>query len=197
MRPFQSVETRLFRVITIGDTSVGKTSIITQLVHSQFSADQQTTIGAQFILHVETIGARRVEMQVWDTAGQERYRALGPIYYRNAAAGIIVVDLTNPLSFSGLEAWTGAFLGTAGDRALVCVVVNKIDLVSEFAFPETRIQEWVRERRYMFARTSAKTGEGIKELFHSVAEALMRLEPDTRASELSATDAHDGKAACC
>jgi small GTP-binding protein len=192
-----SLQTRLFRVITIGDTSVGKTSIISQLVHNRFSPDQQSTVGAMFVLHVEIVREQRIEMQVWDTAGQERFRALGPIYYRNAAAAIAVFDLTNQTSFQRLDDWIGAFLGTAGDQALVCVVGNKADLPGDFAVEEERVQQWAEEHHYLYGKTSAKTGEGVQEVFRRVAEALMEPQVGRPPPELSTVDEKETGKGCC
>jgi small GTP-binding protein len=169
-------DTKLYRVITIGDTAVGKTSIISQLVHGQFDSNQESTIGAMFVFHVETVGTRRVEMQVWDTAGQERFRSLGPIYYRNAAAAIAVFDVTSPESFDRITIWTNTFLEIAGDHSLVVLVGNKSDLRDQIAVPETRLSEWAAERGFKYILTSAKTGKGIPELFRLIAEEFASRE---------------------
>jgi small GTP-binding protein len=191
------LQTTQFRVVTIGDASVGKTSIISQLLSGQFTEDQCSTIGAMFVLHVEIIGNLRVEMQVWDTAGQERYRSLGPIYYRNAAAAIVVFDLTNLDSFDRLENWITDFLNNAGDRALICVVGNKVDLVESFAVSEERIKQWIDEHQFLYIRTSAKTGQGVRDLFRLVAATLMEGQAKWSCSEIGSPSEKVEKSGCC
>jgi small GTP-binding protein len=191
------VETKLFRVITIGDTSVGKTSIISQLVRGEFEAEKQSTVGAMFVAHVETIGARRIEMQVWDTAGQERFRSLGPIYYRNAAAAIVVFDLTSAESFQRLDVWVHAFRGIAGERAFVCVVGNKADLTDAVAVADDEARAWADAHHFPYVRTSAKTGAGVREVFRAVAEELLRRETQVLQPESPVESAAGEAQKCC
>jgi small GTP-binding protein len=160
----------------MGDTSVGKTSIIAKLVHGEFNQEEKPTIGAMFVLHVEMVGTRRVEMQVWDTAGQERYRALGPIYYRNAAAALAVFDLTSMESFEKLSSWITNFTEIAGGRALVVVVGNKTDLTDEIVVEESMVKAWTEQHHCRYMLTSAKEGTGITELFALIAEELVKHE---------------------
>lgn len=111
----------LHRVVTIGETSVGKTSIITQLVKKSFNPNEKSTVGAMFVVYNQKLdtstlkdelnnvnnngGEVVVEMQIWDTAGQERFRSLGPIYYRGAEAAVVVFDFTSLNSFERLQSW--------------------------------------------------------------------------------------------
>jgi small GTP-binding protein len=191
------VKTRLFRVVTIGDASVGKTSIITQLVRGQFDSEQRSTVGAMFVPHVEMVGSRRVEMQIWDTAGQERFRSLGPIYYRNAAAAVIVFDLTCLDTFERIESWVRAFLNIAGERAIVCIVGNKADLTGEIALADEEVLEWTNLNRLQYFKTSAKTGEGIRQLFHAVAVELVKHETQLIPPEQVLGDKDKAKTECC
>jgi small GTP-binding protein len=191
------VETKLFRVITIGDTSVGKTSIITKLVRGEFEAEKQSTVGAMFVAHVEILGSRRIEMQVWDTAGQERFRSLGPIYYRNAAAAIVVFDVTSSETFKRLDNWIHAFLSIAGERAFICIVGNKIDLVDSIAVSDTEVREWAEAHHFPYVKTSAKTGAGVRELFRAVAEELLKRETQVTPPESVVQNARGADQKCC
>jgi small GTP-binding protein len=191
------VETKLFRVITIGDTSVGKTSIIAQLVRGEFEAEKQSTVGAMFVAHVEILGSRRIEMQVWDTAGQERFRSLGPIYYRNAAAAIVVFDVTSPESFKRLDSWIHAFWSIAGERSFVCVVGNKIDLENSIAVSDDEVHKWAEAHHFLCLKTSAKTGAGVRELFRAVAEALLKRETQVTQPEIAVEARRNGDEKCC
>jgi small GTP-binding protein len=158
----------------IGSLSVGKTSIITRLADRTFDIFQPSTVAAGFILHVETIGAQHVAMQIWDTAGQERFRSLAPLIYRKAAAGILVFDLTDRESFRELEIWTQQFSNVAGKVPYICIVGNKSDLTSDNTVTDAEATEWADQRQFVYCRTSAKTGEGITELFHTIAEEFAR-----------------------
>jgi small GTP-binding protein len=190
-------ESKLFRVVTIGDTCVGKTSIISQLVQGQFDSDQPSTVGAMFVLHAEVINGRRIEMQVWDTAGQERFRSLGPIYYRNASAALVVFDLTRPDTFKRIESWIGAFLNIAGDRALVCVVGNKADLEESLAVTDEEVKSWAEQRHCPYLKTSAKTGLGVRTVFHTIAEELVKREAQINHPETAFQRPPPENTGCC
>ena len=128
-----------------------------------------------FILHKEQVNGEVIEMQIWDTAGQERFRSLGPIYYRNASAAVAVFDVTRSHSFDDLDGWLKQFISVAPDTALICIVANKIDLMKNAEIPIETAKEWAEKRGYLFHLTSAKTGEGIPDLFKMVAVNMVQL----------------------
>ena len=161
------------RIITIGESCVGKTSILERLSKGSFNINEKSTVGAMFIQHIENIEGVSIELQVWDTAGQERFRSLGPIYYRNSSAGIFVFDMTQQYTFTKLNLWLKSFIDTAGTDALIFIVGNKIDL-SGHEVEVPYVQQWCKEQGYFFYTTSAKTGEGIKELFHQISIELIK-----------------------
>ena len=164
----------LFRVVTIGETAVGKTSLINRLINGKFSEGENPTIGGNFLMHYEEFNGQRVELQIWDTAGQEKYRSLSPIYCRDASAGILVFDLTNKETFLKLESWYRIFADAAGQGAILYIVANKSDMKSEQQVSVEEAEKWASEKGCIFFVTSAKTGEGISELFKSIAEKLVQ-----------------------
>ena len=162
----------LFRVVTIGETAVGKTSIINRLINNQFSNHENPTIGGNFLMHYENINDIQVELQIWDTAGQEKYRSLSPIYCRDASAGILVFDITNKDTFLKLDNWHQIFTDVAGQDAILYVVANKCDLVGEEQVQREEAEKWAKEKESPIYFTSAKNGDNIKQLFHDIAEHL-------------------------
>ena len=119
-----------FRVVTIGDSSVGKTSIINSR-KNEFNPAEPNTVGTLYDSFTDKRDKNDIEVQIWDTAGQEQYRSLGPIYYRSSAGAIVVFDITNKKSFDDLEEWISVFKREAGERTIVVVVGNKTDLESD------------------------------------------------------------------
>jgi small GTP-binding protein len=160
------------RVVAVGDSSVGKTSLISVIMGQPFNAFEQATVGANWHLYVTTVDGAPFEMQIWDTAGQERYRTLGPLYYRQAVAALVFFDLTRRESFANLSRWIDSFAAIAGASALVFVVGNKRDLAGERDVLAGEAADWARTHGYPYFETSAKTGEGVAALFQSVAEAI-------------------------
>jgi len=164
-----------YRIVLIGDSSVGKTSIINRLVNQTFNYDEQTTVGGLFCNYREEVDKTKIEMQIWDTAGQERFQSLSPIYYRNSSAGIVVFDVTNSASFKHLDNWISNFITHAGSDALVVIAANKSDLVSSSVVTSDHISEWLRDKHFRFFEVSAKSGSGVAELFRYVAQELNKV----------------------
>jgi Ras-related protein Rab-7A len=125
----------ILKVVILGDSSVGKTSLMNQYVSKKFSSQYKVTIGADFLTKEVTVDERLVTLQVWDTAGQERYQSLGVAFYRGADACILVFDLTNMKSFQGLDRWRDDFLiQTSPDdpeNFPFVLIGNKIDLANQ------------------------------------------------------------------
>ena len=171
-------QTHLYRVVLIGDSSVGKTSILNQLQTNSFDPNENTTIGAMFILHAEAVDPQTiVEMQIWDTAGQEKFKSLGPIYYRNSAAAICVFDLTRKDSWLHVDKWIEAFRSTAGGNSIIFIAGNKVDLDDSRQVSKEEIQHWVEEKKYNYYETSAATGQNIATIFHELATILYQKSP--------------------
>ena len=161
------------RVVLIGDSSVGKTSMLNMLVEKSFNPIEQSTVGANYQLFINDIEGTHVEMQVWDTAGQERYKSLGPIYYRNAQGAIVVYDQTSKESFDDLNSWIESFVSIAGIDVIIAIVANKCDIgKGEVNFEEAKA--WAEKNDYLFYRTSAKTGDGIDDMFNDIVRKIVQ-----------------------
>jgi hypothetical protein len=106
----------LLKVIILGDSGVGKTSLMNQYVNKKFNAQYKATIGADFLTKEVTVDDRLVTMQIWDTAGQERFQSLGVAFYRGADSCVLVYDVLQPKTFDNLDSWKDEFLIQAGPR---------------------------------------------------------------------------------
>jgi Ras-related protein Rab-11B len=157
-----------FRVVMIGDSSVGKTSIMSRFLRDTFDTDELSTIGVLYDSFVSHCNGCCIEIQLWDTAGQEQYRALGAVYYRNAAAAIVVFDLANRVSFDHLADWMRAFRNVCADTAAVIVVGNKCDR----AVPTEEGKAAAKAYEAAYVETSAKTGQGVHILFDELVQTL-------------------------
>mmetsp|Transcript_7968 Transcript_7968/g.15575 ORF Transcript_7968/g.15575 Transcript_7968/m.15575 type:complete len:133 (+) Transcript_7968:57-455(+) len=94
-----------FKLVLLGDAAVGKSSCVERFVKNEFFEFQQPTIGAAFLTQTIPLDEYIVKFEIWDTAGQERYRSLAPMYYRGAAAALVVYDITDSDSFAGARTW--------------------------------------------------------------------------------------------
>ena len=162
------------RVVLIGDSSVGKTSLLNQLIQHKFNEGEQSTVGANYQLYSQTIGETSVDMQIWDTAGQEKFRSLGPIYFRKAAGAIAVYDQTAKESFEHIGEWINNFTDVAGSEAVICIAANKSDLAEKSEIQFSVAQQWSKVHGYPIIPTSALSGEGVVELFNEMAKQLAK-----------------------
>jgi small GTP-binding protein len=167
------------RVVAIGNTCVGKTSLIGNLTGDPFNAKERTTIGANWRLFNHTVNGELVQMQIWDTAGQERYRALGPLYFRDAVAAVVIYDITSRDSWNGIEPWIDSLISVAGSHVAVFVVGNKVDLANSRSVSQEEASAWAANHGYDYFETSARTGQGVRPLFETVATRITTLKPRT------------------
>lgn len=162
-----------FRAVTIGDSAVGKTSIINRFLRNSFDKSEPSTIGALYESYTETRNGKSIELQIWDTAGQEQYRSLGPIYFRSSAGAILVYDITNQRSYDNLEEWLTSFRNVGGQNTIVIVVGNKNDLSDQRVVPRETAEEWATSHGCGYTETSALMGYGVKNLFKMFIDSLL------------------------
>lgn len=170
----------LLKVIILGDSGVGKTSIMNRYVNQRFSKQYKTTIGADFSTRELLLGDCLVTLQIWDTAGQERFQSLGVAFYRGADACMLVYDMTKPKSFESLVNWRDEFLVQAGPRDPekfpFLVAANMLDKADERRVPEETARRWCDETDTAYFETSAKEATNIDEAFIAIAEAALKNE---------------------
>eukprot|EP00188_Purpureofilum_apyrenoidigerum_P000941 Plantae.Rhodophyta-Purpureofilum_apyrenoidigerum.ctg14763.p1 GENE.Plantae.Rhodophyta-Purpureofilum_apyrenoidigerum.ctg14763~~Plantae.Rhodophyta-Purpureofilum_apyrenoidigerum.ctg14763.p1 ORF type:complete len:204 (+),score=38.02 Plantae.Rhodophyta-Purpureofilum_apyrenoidigerum.ctg14763:214-825(+) len=142
---------KLLKIIILGDSGVGKTSLLERYVRHTFSKQYKATIGADFWSKDAIIDDKPVQLQIWDTAGQERYQSLGAAFYRGADGVLLVYDVTDSRAFEDLDAWRQEFIGSANprdpDTFPFVVLGNKIDLISRpRAVSQKKAQQWCLQK---------------------------------------------------
>eukprot|EP00803_Ostreobium_quekettii_P006911 evm.model.scf_4446.1 EVM.evm.TU.scf_4446.1 scf_4446:960-2995(-) len=196
------------KVIILGDSGVGKTSLMNQYVHKKFSPQYKATIGADFLSKEIQIDDKLVTLQIWDTAGQERFQSLGVAFYRGADCCVIVYDVNNNKSFDNLDHWKDEFLVQAAPRNKesfpFVVVGNKIDQDNG----ESRVVSEYKARRWCAVNgniphfeTSAKEDINVDAAFMNVAKNALSNEPVDEyypdPVDMHATPSAPKSAACC
>ncbi|OHT16696.1 small GTP-binding protein [Tritrichomonas foetus] len=155
------------RIVMIGDTLVGKTSLVYRLCKNTWNENQRPTVSTAFYTLKGDESQDQQSVQIWDTAGAERYRALNSVYYHNAMGGILVFDLTRRQSFESLDGWVDEFLGLAQPGAILVIVGNKLDKLTNEDPEEVKPEEaerWAREHHFEYFSTSAQDGTNVQEL---------------------------------
>lgn len=164
----------VLKIILLGDSGVGKTSLMRQFVSGKFENRYKATIGADFFTHEETIDGRPVNLQVWDTAGQERFQSLGSAFYRGADACMIVFDITSSESFSHITTWLQEFTLQAGQKEMI-LIGNKADSQDKRQVFNKGILQWCQEHNNMtYVETSAKQNTHVASAFRTVATAAYK-----------------------
>lgn len=187
-----------YRVVLIGNAYVGKTALIMKYVNRTIQQQYEETVGAAFHTYQTKFEDKQYTIQVWDTAGQEKYRSLGPVYYRNTIAAILVFDITDRQSFQDLSGWIENFRSVAGSKPLIFIVGNKADLESNHKVDETEIQQFAEEHGYPYFITSALSGLNVDFLFQSVSEQVIRASTqEIPQSTVTRRQNPDKKEGCC
>lgn len=170
----------LLKVIILGDSGVGKTSLMNQYVNGKFSNSYKATIGADFLTKEVMIDDKLVTLQIWDTAGQERFQSLGVAFYRGADACILVYDITNPNSFEKLNKWRSEFINQANisepDNFPFVVIGNKVDKEGSRAVPKSNATQWCKSfegKAIPLYETSAKENSKVEGCFLEGAQMAM------------------------
>ncbi|CAH0056573.1 unnamed protein product [Clonostachys solani] len=167
-----------FKLVLLGESAVGKSSIVLRFVKDQFDSFRESTIGAAFLTQTISLDENTtVKFEIWDTAGQERYKSLAPMYYRNANCAVVVYDITqSKASLDKAKAWVKELQRQANENIIIALAGNKLDLVTEQpdkrAIPTADAEAYAQEAGLLFFETSAKTAENVRELFTAIAKKL-------------------------
>ena len=156
----------LFKVIIIGDSSVGKSCILNRLTQNRYSEDYTITIGVEFGNFLVKIDDQLVKLQIWDTAGQESFKSITKIFYRGSHAIVIVFDLTQYDTYVSTKEWLKEVKANIDDEAFIFLIGNRADLEDKRQVPQTEgMKQTLKNDFDQYFETSAKTGQNIDEVF--------------------------------
>ncbi len=166
------------KIVLLGDVSVGKTSIASRYCKNSFNDHHINTIGGAYQQQkVVLSNGSMVKLHIWDTSGQERFRAMTNLYYRDAQVAILTYDITNESSFSSIDFWIQELkYKVENENMILCLVGNKCDVNSnERKITTTKGKNFAMDNNMIFFETSAKTGEGVKDLFVTIANKVYEI----------------------
>ena len=156
------------KVVLLGESGVGKTSIISRYVRDEFSDYLTSSIGAEFLTKTVNFDSHNkiIDFEIWDTAGQERFRAMSKIFYVDAEIAILVYDITREDSFQEIKNyWMNEIKENASKDIIIAIVANKCDLIEDEQVNENVARQFAKNYHAEFFPTSAKNKDGINELF--------------------------------
>ncbi len=155
----------IFKIVLIGDTSVGKTNILSKYLSDEFDPDSKATVGVEFGTKNFKIENKIVKVQIWDTAGQERYRSITNAYYKGAKGALLVYDITNKKSFDNLDRWVSDLKVNADDKISIVLLGNKSDLENQRIIKTEEGKNKAEFYKFAFMETSALNGNNIEKAF--------------------------------
>jgi len=162
----------IVRLLTIGDSGAGKSSLLLRYTQNEFTVEYMPTIGIDFRLKTIDVKGKTVKVQVWDTAGQERFRTITHNYYRGAHGIALVYDVTQDGSFSNIRKWIQDVRTYAEDSVNIVLIGNKSDLDNKRVIDKQRGQELADEYNIAFFETSAKSDQNVQEAFTSLVNSV-------------------------
>ena len=194
----------IFKVVLIGDTSVGKTNILSKYLTNDFDPDSKATVGVEFGTKNFKIEDNIVKVQIWDTAGQERYRSITNAYYKGAKGSLLVYDITNPKTFENIDRWLSDLKVNGDENISVVLLGNKSDLESDRKVSTQQGKEKAEFYKLAFMETSALNGNNIEKAFselitdvyknhHDLFEKQAKVVINDRAINLENADENDEK----
>ncbi|KAI9012175.1 ras family-domain-containing protein [Phycomyces nitens] len=197
---------RKYKLVFLGEQSVGKTSLITRFMYDTFDNTYQATIGIDFLSKTMYLEDKTVRLQLWDTAGQERFRSLIPSYIRDSSVAVIVYDITSRESFTNTTKWIDDVRAERGAEVIIVLVGNKSDLSEKREVSVEDGEKRAKELGVLFIETSAKLGHNVKTLFKKIAQSLPGINGDNPNDETkdtlqkvnlnNSTDAEASSCAC-
>ena len=189
----------LYKILILGDSTVGKTCFLTRYADNTFQENQMATLGVDYKLqNVKMEDGNTVKLQIWDTAGQDRFHSLTRNYFKGAHGIILLYDITTQSSFDNVSKWIKQIKEDASEKVVIILVGNKIDLEHKRAIPTEEGEKIAEDFGLIFFECSAKTGKNINEAFNELIKKTVAnfSKPAGKGQKLK-QNRSDGSKGCC
>lgn len=163
-----------FKIITVGNSGVGKSSILRRAVKNTFNPEYSATIGFEFLLMFFEVNGLKIKLQVWDTCGEETYRSLIQGFYRNTSLTLMIYSVNDENSFKDLSLWVKDVKNNTDKGQPIFLIGNKIDIKDKIV-KEEEVKAFVQEKDIQYSNVvSARTGERVEDIFIEIAKFLYK-----------------------
>uniref|UniRef100_A0A3Q2CRA6 Calcium release activated channel regulator 2Ab n=1 Tax=Cyprinodon variegatus TaxID=28743 RepID=A0A3Q2CRA6_CYPVA len=188
---------RLFKVVLVGNSCVGKTSLLRSFCEGRFQPSTTATVGIDYSVKTLTMDNMQIAMQLWDTAGQERYRSMTKQFFRKADGVVLMYDVTEQETFKAVKPWLLNVQEVAGEGIPILLLGNKMDMAREREVPFKDAEQLALDNNVIFYEVSAYTGKNVIESLTYLARILMEQEDTVRETTVSLSAQPIKKKACC
>ena len=161
-----------FKLIFIGDSNVGKTTLINKYIDGTFSEEIPPTIGLENKVKTININGLTAKLQIWDTAGQEKFNSLSKQYFQNSDGILLVFDVTNKDSFNNIKKWYEDVISYSGNKAKKLLIGNKNDMKNNVKVSKDEIKKFIKLNGLKFIETSAKENTNVEEAFAKIIDLI-------------------------
>ena len=158
----------IFKIVLIGDSSVGKTNILSKYISDEYDPDTQATIGVELSTKNYTFDNNEVKVQIWDTAGQEKYRSITSSYYKGAHGCLLVYDITRKVTFENIDKWLAEIKLSSNNEINMVLIGNKCDLEDKREVSIEEAQNIAKLLNLAFMETSALNGTNVEKAFNEL-----------------------------
>ena len=158
----------LFKIVLVGDSSVGKTNLFLRYIKNEFDPQTKATIGVEFGTKIIKINNYNIKIQIWDTAGQERYKSITSAYYKGAQGAFLVYDITNKSSFLNIDKWIRDLKNNGDEKIVLFLIGNKNDLNDDRVIDTNEGKNKAKENKMFFLETSAKNNDNVNKAFDEI-----------------------------
>ena len=171
-----STDEYVYKVLLLGDTTVGKTCFLMKYTDKTFQDIHMATIGLDYRLKsMKLKSGKNIKLQIWDTAGQDRFRAITKNYYKGSHGIILIYDVTNVQTFENVKQWVSQIREEASANVIIYIAGNKIDMEEERKVNKEEGEKLAEELGFPFVETSAKSGININETFEDLVERIDKI----------------------
>ena len=167
-----------FKILIIGDSAVGKTSMLLKYLDNFFPQEHIATIGVEFRTKTLIKGKFKINLNIWDTAGQERFKSLTKSFFSGATGVVFVYDITRRDSYDGVKSWIKDFEDYGKYDRVLCG--NKLDLEKKREVNFDELKEYGLKKKIEILETSAKDGTNLNEAFDKLVEVIMKNRSETQ-----------------
>ena len=164
----------IYKILILGDATVGKTSILLRYIDNKFETDSLSTLGVDVKYKYVTLNNKKIRMNIWDTAGQDRFKTIAKNYFKGANAVIFVFDVNHKNTIEKIKFWINSVKDNSSNDIIEVIVGNKIDIEGKREVTKEQMKSLGQDVNIETFETSAKTGEGINEVFNYLVTNLIK-----------------------